>query len=218
MIAFGCVGIRSRRFGDAHGVARLVKLQRQSPVGLQVQRIRQTLILAALQQFVLGVDRLDFAGRVGARHVLHHNQVARLSDRVVRFGGDYQPEHLQLGGDFQFALRAIQKDLTQVGGAAFRRDGPQDISEVLGSVLGRRLQAGEFHIDLDAALLALDSGLAASAGKQIRSQKIDLRRAAAVLIADCLGGAGSHGHAINRWRSSGHSGRVLILLLRPLGR
>src|ERR1039457_2791738 len=51
------------------------------------------LILPALQQFVLGVDLFDLTYRIGTNHVFHHDQVARLRDREVRFGGDHQPEH-----------------------------------------------------------------------------------------------------------------------------
>ena len=125
---------------------------------------------------------------VRAHHVFHHDQVAGLRDRIVRLGGDHQPEHLQFGGYVQLALGSVQEDLAQVGRAAFRRDGPQHISEVFGAVLRGRLQVIEFHFDFDVALLALDFGLAASAREELGAAEVDLRRAAAVLVVDCLRG------------------------------
>src|ERR1035437_9864366 len=176
------------------------------------------LIMPALQQFVLGVDLLDLTYRIGSYDVFHHDQVARLRDREVRFGGDYQSEHLQLGTYVELALGYIQQHLTEVRRAALGGDGPQHISEVFRTILGSCLEAIEFHFDLDAALLALDFGLATSAWQQLGSSEIDLRRAAAVAITNRLCGPRRHGDAVNGRRSRGHPGCILVLLLRPLGR
>src|ERR1019366_5588897 len=155
------------------------------------------LILPALQQFVLGVDLFDLTYRIGTNYVFHHDQVARRRDREVRFGGDHQPEHLQLGAYVELALGSIQQHFTEVRSAALGGDGPQHVGEVFRTILGRRLQAIEFYFDLDVALLALDFGLATSAWQQLGSAEIDLRGTAAVSITDRFGGPRGHGDAID---------------------
>ena len=56
----------------------------------------------------------------------------------------------------------------------------------------------EFRVDVDAALLAVDARDAARRRKQVGPAEIDLGGSAAVLLADCLNGAGSHRNAIDR--------------------
>ena len=117
---------------DLNGVARFVEFQRQLLIDLQRQRVRQTLILAALQSSYLASISSIFPF-VSARTTfsITIRSLGRVT-AVVGFGGDDQAEHLQLGGDVQLALRSVQKDLAQVGRAAFGRDGPQHICQVFG--------------------------------------------------------------------------------------
>jgi len=81
--------------------------------------------------------------------------------------------------------------------AAFQRDGPRHISKIFSAILGRRLQVLELHLDLDAPLLALYCGFAASVREEIGSTKIDLSGATAVLVTDCLRGPRGYGGTAN---------------------
>jgi hypothetical protein len=93
-----------------------------------------------------------------------------------------------LGGHVQLAIGSIQKDFAEVGGAAFRGNRPHHIGEVFGPVCGGWLKLAEFHFDFDVALFALDLGFTVGLRQERRAAKIDFGGAAAIVVADRLGG------------------------------
>ena len=64
--------------------------------------------------------------------------------------------------------------------------------------MSRRLQALEFGLDRDIALLTLDFGFATSIREKFRSPEIDPRRTAAVLVVNGFYGPRVLGKAVNR--------------------
>ena len=199
---------------DLHGIAGLKEFQRYFGVGLKHQRIRQTLVLTALQQFILGFDHLNLAKRIGAGHVFHHNQVAGLGYRKVRFGGDNEAKHLQLRGDVELAFGAIQQHLAEVDRTSFWRDRPHHIGEVFGPEFGCGLQVVEFYFDFDVALLAFDLGFTTGAWQQACAHKIDFCGAASVLVVDGLGGACRDQYTKDRVVARSHASCIFIWSLR----
>ena len=121
--------------------------------------------MPSLQQLVFRVHFFDGSDGVFPDEILHHHHVARLCDGEVWLGGDDQSEGLQLGGSIQFRFAAvIQEHFADVGRAAFRRDGPHDVRQILMAELRGWPQLLHLRVDFDDALLALHLRLAASFG------------------------------------------------------
>ena len=204
--------LRSGPTGNLHSVSRFVKFQRN--LGIQGERfdlrgIHVQRILAPLQQFKLRIELFDCAGGIFADEVLHHHNVARLSDGEIRLRRDNQAEGLQFRGGVQLALAATQQHFSHVGGTTLGGDGPHHIGKILGAKLSGRIELLHFRVDLDYALLALNPGLANRLRHQGRTAKADVGGAGAVIVVDCLCGARDHCDPINGHRSRGHPGRIL---------
>ena len=121
-------------------------------------------VLAALQQFELGIDFFDGAGSVFPYEIFHHYHIAGLCHGEIRFGGDDQAERLQLGRGVELAIGSVQENLADIGGAAFGGNRPHYISQILGTVAGGGLELLHTGVDFDHALLAFHAGLASGFG------------------------------------------------------
>lgn len=145
-------------------------------------------ILAALQQFVFGIDDFPLAERIRAEFVLHHDHVAWLRHGVVGLGRHNQPEHLQFRRDADLALGSVEQNLSQVLRPALGCDGPEDIGKILGAqcVGGRKIL--KIGVDFDASLFAIHLCLAGRLWGHGGSAKIDHCGPAAMAVVERLGG------------------------------
>ena len=72
--------------------------------------------MAARHQLVLRGHLFDLAYSVGPDHILHYNDITRLGDSKIRFGGDDERERLEVGRHLEFALVArIEDEFADVG-------------------------------------------------------------------------------------------------------
>src|SRR5213079_2616836 len=82
--------------------------------------------------------------------VFEDHGVARLRDGKIGLGGDDHAEGLHVGDGFDFARATLEHHFTEVHSTAFRRNGPQNISQIFEAELGGFVQPEEFHFDFDA--------------------------------------------------------------------
>ncbi len=208
---FGTHGAR-----DLHGVACFIELQGDLFVQLQRKWICKLCVLAALQQFVLGVDGFHFSLGVIAHHVFHHNQIAWHGYGVVGFRSYHQAEDLHFRSDIQLASVSVQQDLSQIGSTALRRDGPQHIGEVFRAEAVCRTKVIEFHFDFDVALFALYLGFTIRLRKQLRATEVDFGGAAAMPVVDRRGSSFRDGDTEDGGIPSSQPQSVFVLTLERL--
>ena len=166
LLGFGQRGsgifIGKSNVGDAHGIACFEKFQRRLAVNAEDGVFNLGVgggISAAGNKFVAGIDVLDLRHR-GVTHVFEDYGVARLGHGKIRLGGDDHAEGLHVGDGFDFARATLEHHFTEVHSTAFRRNGPQNISQIFEAELGGFVQPEEFHFDFDAVALVLHLGFA----------------------------------------------------------
>src|SRR5579871_4233401 len=92
---------------------------------------------------------------------------------------------------------AAQSQLSQILGAAFRRNGPQDVGQVLGAELAGRREMIDVHVYLRRSHFAIDIGAAPRHGHELRAAEVDLGHSAAVVIVNRVDGARDYGYPEN---------------------
>src|SRR6185369_1747194 len=133
------------------------------------------------------MHRLSRALGVLANYVFEHDDIAGLTNGIIRLCGDDQSEGLQVGGDVQLTAAVIAYQyFAKVYRPSLGRDCPQDIGQVLVAESRRLLQIPKLDFDFDVALLALHFGLAVRSRHQIRTCEIQLGGSAAMLVVDSL--------------------------------
>ena len=173
-------------------------------------------VLAALQQFELGVDLLDGAGGVVAHEVLGYDDVAGLGHGEVGLGGDDQAEGLQVGGGQKLGVVAVERQFAEINGAPFGSDAPQHEGHVFGAELVGRRHVVQVSLDLSGPHLALDFGFAFGGRHEFGAAEIDVGGTGSMVVIDGLGGAGNHRDPENRGRATGHSERLFTSGVRNL--
>ena len=146
---------------DAHGIARLEEFERGLAVDAEDGVLNLSVgrrIGSAAHQLVIGADVFDFGH--GGYSVFEDHGVAGLRDGKIRLGGDDHAEGLHVGDGFDFARATLEHHFTEVHSTAFRRNGPQNISQIFEAELGGFVQPEEFHFDFDAVALVLHLGFA----------------------------------------------------------
>src|ERR1019366_10725343 len=102
---------------------------------------------------------------------------------VVRLRRNDERECLKIRGHVEAAgTVAAEQDFTQVYGAAFGRNRPQNIRQILIAERRRLLQVTEFRFDCNGPAFTVDLGDTIRRGHQFGAGEIQLRRTAAVLI------------------------------------
>ena len=166
LIAVAGVLLGTLGLSDAQRIARFEEFQRQ--LGIQnhgVELVAGGNVAAALHQFVLCVHCLGGSLGVFANHVLEHDHIAGLANGVVRLRSDDQSERLKIRGDIQFAAMVVaDQHFAEVHGAAFGRDCPEDVGQILVAESRGLLQIAKFRFDFDVALLAFTLAWPLAAG------------------------------------------------------
>ena len=198
--------IRVGNLRDGDGVLRLQQLQRKFLIGFYRMVFggrSHRCVGAARQQIVFHAGLFDLALRVVADDVLHHHHVARLADVEVRFGGHDERESLQVRGHIQMRVSVIQHHFTQILRATLRRNRPQHVSQIFGTVLRSRQQLVHFRFHFDVAGPAVHVGMSGGVRREWRAAQIHLGPTAAMTIADGIRGALYHGDAKDRLAAAG---------------
>src|SRR6185437_9530922 len=100
---------------------------------------------------------------------------------------------LEVRGHIEFAaMVASYKHFTNVNGAPFWRNGPQNVSEVFITKGGRSIESAEFHLDFHRTAFALYFCLPCRCRHQIGAAEIDFCCAAAVRVLDGTRRAADH--------------------------
>ena len=145
---------------------------------------------------MFGTQRFGGALGVGANDIFDHDDVAGFAHRIIRFGRDEQCKGLQVSGDVHFAAAVVAYQyFAEIDGAAFRRDCPKNVGQVLVAESCGLFQIAKFHLDFDVAFFALYFGLAIGTRHQVRSGKVQLCGAAAMLVVDGLHAATNNAYS-----------------------
>ena len=112
---------------------------------------------------------------------------------------------MHVGDGFHFATAIFQHNFAEVHSTASGRHGPENVGQIFEAELGGLIQSREFCLNLGAAALVLDFGLAAGLLHQLRALKIDLGGAAGAAVIHGFGGArNSFSRAARRVRLTEH--------------
>src|SRR5579885_3614674 len=139
--------------GDAYGVAGFEKFERRISVDAEDGVVDLGVgggVRARADQFIGSVNILGAGPRRDG--IFQHDHVARLRNGVIRLGGDNHAEGLHRGVGLDFGFAIFQDDFAEVFGAAFGRNSPKDVGEVLQAEFGGLIEARKFNADIHAVI------------------------------------------------------------------
>src|SRR6202158_6264836 len=199
-VAWGGISFGAGRLRYAQGIARFKEFERQFGVqNYRVELITSGDVAAAIYQFVFGIHGLASADGIRANGVLEDHDVAGTTHGIIRFRGYDHRESLKVRGHVQLAAVVIaHQNFADVDWAAFGRNRPQDIGEVLVAKTRGLVQSRKFDFDCQCPALAFDFGHARRGRHQIGALEIDLSGSTAVFIAHRAGRAAHYIDSIGR--------------------
>ena len=139
-----------------------------------------------------------------ARGILPHNvfsnyKVTGTRDGEIGLRRHNHSELLQSAGDLQARIPVvIRPDFSQVQGAAFRSNGPQNIRQIFRTKAAWRGQMMQVRVNGQTARVPGDPGVSIDRRHERRAFEVNLRCASTIAIIDRLRGALYDRNAINR--------------------
>ncbi len=94
----------------------------------------------------------------------------------------------------------VEREFAEVDGASLRRNGPENVRQILEAELSGVFEALKLGVDFKVGLLALDLGFARGALKLVGAVKVDLGRSTLQAVMHGLDGAGDGGGGDGRDR------------------